>query len=276
MDLIDLQLLGRSCDRLSVDLPERTAQALAVYHAANEAAAAQPADDLRAAFDRGELDPSSVGQVLRDAAVAQNARQSMGALVQDLQLPVVRAAVAALREDGDRLVAEMRGPFDAAATGMTTAAGLFAPGADAEQVLASEPEAAAAWSALDAHRDVLDAVHSVRLDLAQVGYGPHDPHVSFYVADVADEVALQDAAHAYDDSTGRGGRWHRLAGVTRLHLNTADQAARVIATARAGSASRVEAQRQRELEAARRAAAPYVAGMERLVVRTTDDGPAAA
>lgn len=276
MDLVYLHLIARDCTRLGVDLPERVTQALAVYAAANEAATASPADDLRDAFERGELDPSSVGRVLRAAAVALNARQSMGALVQDLQLPIVRTAVAALREDGDRIVADLRPAFDAAATGMTAAAGLLATPDDAESVLTSGPDAAAAWSALAAHRDTLDTVHSVRLALAQCGYGPHDPHVSYYVSGVADEVALQDAAHAYDDSTGRGGRWHRLAGVVRLHLNTADQAARVLATARAGSTRQAQAQRQRDLEAARRAAVPFLAGHERLIVRTSSDGPEAA
>ncbi len=48
-------------------------------------------------------------------------------------------------------------------------------------MLTGGPEAAAAWAALATHRDTLDAVHGVHLALAQCGYGPHDPHVSYYL-----------------------------------------------------------------------------------------------
>lgn len=250
MDVMEHQLLARQLAALGVDLPAEAKRALAVFAAAMAAAEASPAEDLRLAFEAGKITPQNAGRMVQEAARNENARTAALGLARDLDRPVSRAATRALAEDGDRIVTELRPAFAAAAETVRRAAETFAPDADPATVLASAPDAAALWQQLAAAAQTLDAICGVRIGLAGCGYGNASPVVAAFVTAVADTAALRKAEALHGNSPGVGGMWHALiAGGFELRLNTAAEAAAVIAKATAADAS------SRRAEEARTAAA---------------------
>ncbi len=260
LDLPTTMALARDITALGVALPPAAQLALDVHNAGFTAANTRPADDLAAGLADGSLTPENVGERLHAAAVTATAKEKSYEILRDLQIPLVRRFVQAVRDDSERLLTDLRKVFAPAATTMHRAGSLFPADATGEQVLSAGPEASAAWRELHQARATLDAIHNVRVPLARhFGYGSETPQVLMFVTGVDTPLAASQAELAWESNPRTvGGRWHALtaAGFT-LHLATAHE----IAAARAAidNTERAEQDRLREEhvnQAARRTPRP--------------------
>ncbi len=93
-------------------------------------------------------------------------------MLRDLQTRWCGTLVRAVREDGDRLIRDLRVPFGAATKSMTTAARCSPRPCTPSRCWRWGPEAAAAWRQLAHNAAQLDTVLAARLDMARWGYAP--------------------------------------------------------------------------------------------------------
>jgi hypothetical protein len=232
----------------------------AAIEAANRDTSATFADDVRA----GKITPDNVEQRILATARDRLERDKVRQLLSELSGPLGRRARAALVADADRLVADLREPFDRAAEGI--AAATFDPDADPARIVALGGDTVDVYNALADHRAALTTVQAVRQTLARWGYGPARPRVAAFIEPPGSADALAVAESILDGANrGRGGDWHALVHRGyRLRLNTADETAELIAAANAATEqAAAEADEARRAEAARRNA-PYLEAWQRL------------
>ncbi len=169
--------------------------------------------------------------------------------MRDLTPPLVHHAARALRDDGDRLIADLRKPFDAATASMTTAGRLFREDAQPADVLALGAEAAAAWQQMAADAATLDTVLAVRMDLSRWGYGTAPQRTLMFTSGIgtADQLAAAEQGLARTVGPGRG--WHALtAAGYQLHLATAAEVAATKARLSEEVDHQAEAHRRRQVD----------------------------
>ncbi len=277
-ELVFIQSLAHDLQALGLDLPEQARTALDVQAAALTAASATPTEDLRADAEAGTLDPATIGARVREAALALNARAAAHEVARELIHPLQKVATRAVMADADRIVKAMRPAFDTVAAGIAEAAARFDPDTSPERVIATGPEATAAYRTLDQHRATLDRVHAVRATLTRsYGYGATGtPAAAWYVATFVDFAQVERAQRLLEQDGGPGGQWLRLASAGyRLRLNTATEAAAVLAKAHGATDRAQRAAEQRSLAEHRRQYAGYLDAVTATVAHT-DDGPQAA
>ncbi len=124
-DLVELHQFARSLERLGVEPPAEFTRARALLALGLglglNTAVASPVDPLLADFQSGALTADAFPDRLRAAALEVAAKDAAYAVLRDLTPPLVRHAARAVRDDGDRLITELRRPFDRAKASMTTA-----------------------------------------------------------------------------------------------------------------------------------------------------------
>lgn len=236
---IDLSLFARTLNGLGITPPQDFTAALDLLSAGMEAATASAEQALLAKFDAGTLTPKNIGAEVRSAALDIACRQYARELVRGIEPAACKAAAAAVRADGDRLIHDLRVIFDRAAEAMAVAAELFDPTAPAEAVLGLGPAAAQAWNALAENAATLDAVNAARVPMAlDFGYGRAAHRSAWFITGITTPAQLAAAEAGYAATgTGLGGRWHALAAAgVELHLNTAEQTAAVEAAVAADTA----------------------------------------
>ncbi len=221
-----------------------------------DTALANPVDSLAADFANGSLTLEDFPARLRAAALELAAKGSARAVLRDLHNPLTRHAARAVRDDGDRLITELRRPFDQAKTSMTTAGSLFDENTRPEQVLALGPEAAAAWQQMTADADILDLVRAARMDMSRWGYGTAPQRTLLFTSgiDTTDQLAV--AEQAFSRSAGPGRHWHALAVGFHLHLGTAEEVIATQARLRTDAEQQAEAAHRRQVDSWR---SPYPA-----------------
>lgn len=217
--------------RLGVTIPKPTADARAIFDAAQVAASLQPADTLRRALEAGEITPENVGDLLRSTALDHSAQQSAHALVLDLQFALNRQLHKGLLEAEAKIVTELRAVFAPAAAIVTAAAGHFGPETTAEQVIGMGEAAVESWNQLGAATKVLDKVFSAYLcQLREVTRTLPEQPVTLFVTGKG-VLDLEHAAALYAKPRTR---WLGLAhdGFT-LRLNSTTEAAELVAKVQA-------------------------------------------
>ncbi len=261
-DLVELHQFARSLERLGVEPPTEFTRTRTLLSLGLDTAVASPVDALLADFQSGSLTERKFPDRLRAAALELAAKDAAYNVLRDLTGPLVRHAARAVRDDGDRLIAELRRPFDQAKASMTTAGALFDERTSPERVLALGGEAAAAWQQMAADADTLDAVRAARMDLARWGYGTAPQRTLMFTSgiDTADQLAV--AEQAFSRSAGPGRHWHALtAAGFALHLATAEEVVATQARLRAEAEQQAEADRRRQTDSWRSPYAPHGSGL---------------
>ncbi len=234
-DLVELNLFAQTLERLGVEPPAEFTRARSLLSVGVDTALANPVDSLAADFASGALTLEDFPARLRAAALELSAKASAHTVLRDLHNPLTRHATRAVRDDGDRLVHDLRVPFDAASKSMTTAGRLFDENATAEQVLALGAKAAAAWRRMAEDAVFLDLVLSARVTMGSWGYAPAPQHALLFTR-VTSADALRTAEQAFSRETGPGRRWHALtAAGFALHLTTAAEIEQTQAALRAAA-----------------------------------------
>ncbi len=248
-DLVELHAFARTLERLGVEPPAGFAHARSLLTLGVDTAQANPVDALLADFQTGALTQRKFPDRLRAAALEVAAKDAAYAVLRDLTPPLVRHAARAVRDDGDRLIAELRRRFDQAKASMITAGRLFGENTGPEQVLALGGEAAAAWQQMSTDADTLDAVLAARMDLARWGYGTAPQRSLMFVSGIGTAAALAAAEQAFSRPAGPGRHWHALtAAGFGLHLATAEEVVATQARLRDGAEQQAEAHRRRQAD----------------------------
>ncbi|MDP9428470.1 MAG: hypothetical protein M3Q47_06135 [Actinomycetota bacterium] len=258
IDPVELHAFAGNLERLGVDPPAQFTRARSLLRIGLDTAYANPVDPLLADFASGSLTERKFPDRLRAAALELAAKDAAYGILRDRTGPLTRHAVQAVRDDGNRLVAELRRPFNQAAVTMTSAGGLFTENARPEEILALGGEAPAVWQQMSVAADTLDLVLAVRSDLARWGHGSTAHRVVMFVSNISTSDQLAAAQQAFDRTAGPGRRWHALtaAGFT-LHLGTADEIAATQARLRGEAEQQAEADRRRQVDAWRSPYAPH-------------------
>ncbi len=262
IDPVELHAFARNLERLGIDPPAEFVRARTLLTLGVDTALANPVDALLADFQTGSLTERKFPDRLRAAALEVAAKDAAYAVLRDLTPPLVRHAARAVRDDGDRLITELRRPFDQAKASMTTAGALFDERTSPERVLALGGEAAAAWQQMAADADTLDAVRAARMDLARWGYGTAPQRTLMFTSgiDTADQLAV--AEQAFSRSAGPGRHWHALtAAGFALHLATAEEVVATQARLRAEAEQQAEATRRRQTDSWRSPYGPRGSGL---------------
>ncbi len=260
---VEMPMLAQQFEAAEASLPDRARVVIATFQAANAAAAERPADDLRAALVSGDLTPKNAAQQVHKAATALAAQQHATGIVRDLANPAMALFRRAVAADADRIIADLQPRWNQAASAVHAAAQHFTADTDPAHVLSAGPQAAEAWTHLDAALNTLDRIRGARVALATCGYGTHQQDASWFIASAPDAEALA-RANAALDAAGNGLRNLVEAGF-RLRLNTADQAQAVASGAKTVTEQR-EAQEHAERVAEHQAAwAPFLEAHEALV-----------
>lgn len=240
MDITSTLLFAANLEALGVALPAETANARAIHQAAGEAALTSPADDLRAAMVRGDITPDNVGQYVRDAALAQNARETVHSLARDLALPIKNAMLKGLKDEADRIRDDLAAVFNPAAAEVVEAAKYFGPSVTGDEAIAAGPKAVKLYQNHQSNTATLTAVsrayqallNGITGDLTTVG-----PIVGLYIESPAD---LEQAAQLFE----KADRWMQLATAGfKLTLNSAENTRRASSEYFAGIAAEEEARR---------------------------------
>lgn len=230
-----------------VTLPATVTDVLLVWKTVSERPSTRTLDNLRIAALHGELTADTAAQAIQDAALEMVAAEQAQRVAVDLAAPLAARAAAALRENGDDLVAALRVHWDRAVTKLTDAADVVPSGATAEQVIGQGDAAVRAWADLAAAAASLDILALARARLANLGYGSTARAAAcLFLASSPSKQQLADAesilmARDPRTATERGGRWRLLLDAGHeLRLNTAAEARDVEhmatkETARAGS-----------------------------------------
>ncbi len=263
-DPLALGMLAQSLATFDVALPERAATALAVWQAAQSAAAQAPSDEIRAAMLNGELTPDNVGERIRAAALELTAQEKARTLAGELSYPVRRVAGEALGDGHEQILADLRSRWDAAAKAITDATRHITPTTTATEALEAGVDASDAWRSLNGHASVLSAIATIRMTLATtwrcgdatlpvVAYfvrmpkntPPHQRYaIGATVLTTDDPLAVASAL--YDEDSGPGGRWLRLASASYpLRLNTNAEARKVVADATEAQQRHAQAEEER-------------------------------
>jgi hypothetical protein len=226
-DMIENQSLAHDLAAWGVELPAPARTAVAVFAALTEEVLGKPPTvPLRHTIEDGTLDPAEAAERVRQAALDLAVHERAVQVARDLQYPLQKAFSRGLQTDVDAMFAALAIPFTEAAEVMHTAASLPLD-LTAEQALSDET-LADTWRELGRARGILDALRGLRRHLHHsYGMGPRTgTHVVWFLADVADDDALEHAQAVYRErDSGRGGAWHALAAAGyRLHLNTPAQA----------------------------------------------------
>ncbi len=274
-DLVELHQFARNLERLGVEPPAEFTRARSLLSIGLDTALANPVDALLADFANGSLTEQEFPARLRAAALEVAAKDAAYAVLRDLTPPLVRHAARAVRDDGDRLIHELRVPFDQASKSMITAGALFDEETSPEQVLALGGDAPAVWQRMAADADVLDLVRAARLDMSRWGFGSAPQHTLMFTADINSADQLAVAEMAFNRSAGPGRHWHALAAAGfRLHLGTAEEVAAAQAHLREEAEQQAEATRRRQTDAWR---SPYAAhGPSGLFPTALNTAPGAA
>lgn len=243
---MDLDLTVRYLDDLTavnVTPPAKSVAAADVYREALRTAALTPADDLNAGVLDGSITAETVGQMVRDAALAQAAQQNAHLIVRDLHNTFNRAIRDGLREDTTRLTAELRTVFDPAAEKVTAAAKHFGPDTTAEEIVTAKPEVVKQWNQMHAHTATLDTVSRLyRTLISDVRRELPDRVSTLFVTGAVD---LDQAEELYRQR----GRWLALAHAgIGLHLNTPEEAQRLVVTAQQLEAKRLQSDHEERVK----------------------------
>ncbi|MDP9460496.1 MAG: hypothetical protein M3Q22_09680 [Actinomycetota bacterium] len=262
IDPVELHAFAGNLERLGIDPPAEFVRARTLLTLGIDTALANPVDPLLADFASGALTAAEFPGRLRAAALEVAAKDSARAVLRDMSPALVRHAIRAVRDDGDRLVAELRRPFDEAKVSMTTAASLFDEHTRPEQVLALGGEAAAAWQQMAADADVLDAVRAARVDLARWGYGMVPQRTLMFTTGISTAYQLAAAEEAFSRPAGPGRQWHALTAVGfTLHLATAAEISATQARLRDEAEQQAEADRRRQVDSWRSPYGPRGSGL---------------
>jgi hypothetical protein len=244
---------------LDVEPPADAAAALLVRKAALTAANRDPSQTLSEAVEQGTVTEDNVADLLLEAARDKVARDVARSLLRDnLNGPLGKRALTAIREDADRIISDLRPAFDTAAEGITQAT--FPPDTTPEKIVRLGPDATAAHNALEGHAATLDRIRGVRLALPTPPANTPTVALFLHPSSVPDATALTRAHALYTANHRSAGRvWHALtaAGYT-LRLNTADETQALIDQTEEHSRRTQAADRQRERERNQREAKPYV------------------
>ncbi len=158
---MELMMTVRYLDELAalgVTIPDAAVNARNVYDEALRAASRQPSNDLKAALEAGDVTPGNVAVLVHQAASDLSAQQHAHAIVADLNLTLNRIIRQALRDDQQRIVADLRATFEPAAEAVTKAAEHFGPGTTADDVISAPAAVIKAWKDVSTHSRTLDAV----------------------------------------------------------------------------------------------------------------------
>lgn len=246
---MDLDMTVRYLDdltALNVTVPDQAIAAADIYRAALAAAGEAPAADLQAALVAGKVNPSNVGDMVREAALRQAAQQNAHQVVTALRTTINKAIRDALREDSDRIIGELRTQFDPAAAEVVKAAAHFGPDTTADDVITEKPDVVKRFNQIAAHVTTLDLVaRAYRSLLSDVLRELPDDIATLFVADASD---LNHLRELYRPTRS----WLALAhaGFT-LRLNTPVEAAEVVARADAKAAELAKAEHERAVKANR-------------------------
>ncbi|MDP9459400.1 MAG: hypothetical protein M3Q22_03830 [Actinomycetota bacterium] len=262
IDPVELHAFARNLERLGVDPPAEFVRARTLLTLGIDTALANPVDPLLADFASGALTAAEFPGRLRAAALEVAAKDSARAVLRDMSPALVRHAIRAVRDDGDRLITELRRPFDEAKASMATAGSLFDERTSPERVLALGGEAAAAWQRMAADADVLDAVLTARMDMSRWGYGTAPQRSLMFVSGIGTADALAVAEQAFSRPAGPGRQWHVLtAAGFPLHLSTAAEVVATQARLREEADQQAEADRRRQTDSWRSPYAPHGSGL---------------
>ncbi len=210
-DLLELHQFARTLERLGVEPPTEFTRARSLLSVGLETAVASPLAPLLADFANGSLTEKEFPARLRAAALELAAKDHARAVLRDLHNPLTRHTARAVRDDGDRLIHDLRVPFDQASKSMTIAGALFDENTRPEQVLALGGEPAAAWQQMAGDADTLDAVRAARMDLSRWGYGTAPQRSLMFTAGINTTDQLAVAEQAFSTAAGPGRHWHALA-----------------------------------------------------------------
>lgn len=217
--------------------PAGIARAVAIddaLHAATTTAEAS-LDPVAAGITDGTLTPAKAGKLLTDAALARSTADYAKAAHRDLSRSLDTAAAAGLAEDADRVLAELRPTFDAAAAELVAAHEVLGDDPDAHRRTHTATVAGArALEQRDAALSTLRRIDRVRHDLADVHPAYRTSAAFWYVT----------GATTTPKAPARW--WDLIAAGYQLHLNTPTEADAVAAAVAQADAER-EAARLRHL-----------------------------
>lgn len=205
-----------------IDVPDGLANAVAVERAAQAHRTTDPIAELRARAASGDLDPDTVGEELRNAAIESAGHDGLGKMLSAIDRPLSDAAGRSLKQNLERIAADAVDAFNAAAAAFVKAVDPFYADDDEVAILRRDLDDEAA--ALPDHVDRLDALFNVldRCARHPEHPAPHDPAAALVVSGITTSKQLDQADELLTAATDApGGRWHELmaAGFT-LHANT--------------------------------------------------------
>jgi hypothetical protein len=218
-------------DRAGIDLPDEARRLLDLWEAATDLAATTPADTLRAEIADGTATVDNIGDRLRATALALNTQQGAAALVRQLGPFLASRIEQTVRADADRIVTDLRQPFDRALAEMAAAAEHLTPTDTPATILTKGPDASAAHATATDAQARLDTIAQARLGLADT-----QPPAAAFLAHAPTNGTIRHAAGLWRDTQGPGGRWLALhhAGID-LRIGTPAETTQLLTDAQAAT-----------------------------------------
>jgi hypothetical protein len=252
--IINIISLTTDLEHFGAKLPKDVLDARATLTEARLASAHQPLLDLEAEYDAGDINAGNVAEKLAEATSRLAARTHNQQALNAIENGCTRTMRAGLRDAGERILKALTKPFDEAAEVVQTAGRYFGSDPTPEQIIAGGVPALAAHEKLEGALHTLTQIRSLRVSLADCGYGPGEQDVTWWISEARDVEALEHAERAY---SAAGNAFHNLAaaGFT-LRMNTPEEARRVATGARAATDAAEAAAREAQLKEHRESWAP--------------------
>lgn len=212
----------RHFEQVGIAPPADFAVIDALRQAIGQAANDQPTASITADLLAGTLnDPKEARKRVIAAASALTAKEAARSVARDLQRPLERRCLLAVRTEGERICDDLAATMRDTSTKLHTTLALLGPNPDAAHMRALGPEARDAYSERQTLIDRLRDLRRLRLVLAEANWGPRHESIAWYLTDVTDAEELEQL-----NRTGkRGSALDAL--VVEGHTLTVNQPARI-------------------------------------------------